>query len=55
MDTELFRRVTTRDFIAYGFEPEFIGRLPVRVVCEALPEDDLYEIMKLRGQHLPPV
>src|SRR5438874_6054752 len=29
MDNELFQYVTTQDFIEYGFEPEFIGRLPV--------------------------
>src|SRR5439155_21127820 len=33
MDNQLFQYVTTQDFIEYGFEPEFIGRLPVRVVC----------------------
>ncbi len=38
--------VTTRDFIDYGFEPEFIGRLPVRVVCEELTANDLYLILK---------
>jgi len=43
---DLMRMATTRDFIDYGFEPEFIGRLPVRVVCEHLTEDDLFEIMK---------
>ena len=46
MDNELFQYVTTQDFIEYGFEPEFIGRLPVRVVCEELVADDLYQIMK---------
>src|SRR5213075_2832539 len=46
MDNELFQHVTTRDFIEYGFEPEFIGRLPVRVVCEDLDADDLFSIMK---------
>src|SRR2546428_1132522 len=46
MDNELFRYVTTQDFIEYGFEPEFIGRLPVRVVCEDLAADDLFSIMK---------
>ncbi|MDB6146576.1 MAG: clpX [Spartobacteria bacterium] len=46
MDNELFQYVTTRDFVEYGFEPEFIGRLPVRVVCEELDADDLYKIMK---------
>ncbi|MDQ6913718.1 MAG: AAA family ATPase [Verrucomicrobiota bacterium] len=46
MDNELFQHVMTQDFIEYGFEPEFIGRLPVRVVCEELSADDLYKIMK---------
>ena len=46
MDNELFGHVTTQDFIEYGFEPEFIGRLPVRVVCEDLDADDLFSIMK---------
>jgi ATP-dependent Clp protease ATP-binding subunit ClpX len=36
----------TRDFIEFGFEPEFIGRLPVRVVCQPLAVDDLFEILK---------
>jgi ATP-dependent Clp protease ATP-binding subunit ClpX len=46
MDNELFQKVTTHDFVEYGFEPEFIGRLPVRVVCEDLDADDLFKIMK---------
>src|SRR5438270_2754810 len=46
MDNELFQFVTTQDFVEYGFEPEFIGRLPVRVVCEDLDAGDLYKIMK---------
>src|SRR5438105_11590604 len=46
MDNELFQHVTTQDFIEYGFEPEFIGRLPVRVVCEDLDAKDLFDIMK---------
>ncbi len=36
----------TRDFIDFGFEPEFIGRLPVRVVCHPLNVDDLFQILK---------
>lgn len=36
----------TRDFIEFGFEPEFIGRLPVRVVCHSLGEEDLYLVLK---------
>src|SRR5947199_9009643 len=46
MDTQLLQFVTTQDFIEFGFEPEFIGRLPVRVVCEELSADDLFSIMK---------
>ena len=46
MDNELFQHVSTQDFIEYGFEPEFIGRLPVRVVCEELDAEDLFNIMK---------
>ena len=38
--------VRTQDFIDFGFEAEFIGRLPVRVVCEHLDADDLFDIMK---------
>ncbi len=36
----------TRDFIDFGFEPEFIGRLPIRVVCQPLEVDDLFQILK---------
>lgn len=43
---ELFQLAATRDFIEYGFEPEFIGRLPVRVTCNSLTKDDLFEILK---------
>jgi ATP-dependent Clp protease ATP-binding subunit ClpX len=44
-DERYLERATTRDFIEYGLEPEFIGRLPVRVVCEDLDEKDLYHIL----------
>ncbi len=45
-DDDLLKRVATPDFIGYGFEPEFIGRLPVRVVCENLSADDLEQILR---------
>jgi endopeptidase Clp ATP-binding regulatory subunit ClpX len=44
--TDLIRLAGTRDFVDYGLEPEFIGRLPVRVVCENLTERDLHDILK---------
>ncbi|NVL91072.1 MAG: AAA family ATPase [Desulfobacterales bacterium] len=34
------------DLIKFGFETEFIGRLPVLSVFEQLSEDDLYTILK---------
>jgi ATP-dependent Clp protease ATP-binding subunit ClpX len=44
--SELFRQSNTQDFIKFGFEPEFIGRLPVRVVCDPLNKDDLLHILQ---------
>ena len=43
---DLLRKATTEDLIHFGFEPEFVGRLPVRVVCDELAEDDLFAILK---------
>jgi ATP-dependent Clp protease ATP-binding subunit ClpX len=37
--------VETADLVKYGFEPEFVGRLPVRVACESLIKDDLEQIL----------
>ena len=41
-----FEEITPKDFIDFGFEPEFIGRLPVHVVCTELGVDDLFYILK---------
>ena len=38
-------KAETQDFIKYGFEPEFVGRLPVRVACDELTHEDLAEIL----------
>jgi endopeptidase Clp ATP-binding regulatory subunit ClpX len=43
---EVLAQGQTKDFIEFGFEPEFIGRLPVRVVCHPLNEADLFLILK---------
>ncbi|MDB6020010.1 MAG: endopeptidase Clp ATP-binding regulatory subunit ClpX [Pedosphaera sp.] len=45
-ETQALLEVQTKDFIDFGFEPEFIGRLPVRVVCQPLSVDDLFAILK---------
>ncbi|MGF1530371.1 MAG: AAA family ATPase [Puniceicoccaceae bacterium] len=39
------RLAETKDFIDYGFEPEFVGRLPVRVACDPLSAKDLSTIL----------
>lgn len=41
----ILQEVRTRDFVEYGFEPEFIGRLPVRVALDELTDNDLYRIL----------
>lgn len=45
-EENVIEQAQTRDFIDFGFEPEFIGRLPVRVVCRELSVDDLFKILK---------
>ncbi len=45
-DSDALARAETQDFVDFGFEPEFIGRLPVRIVCHALEEEDLFQILK---------
>ncbi len=46
--TELLREVKPEDLIEYGFESEFVGRLPVISVLDDLDVDDLYKILKNR-------
>jgi len=43
---EIINRAMAEDLIEFGFESEFVGRLPVRAVFEKLTEDDLFEILK---------
>ena len=43
---DVLEHAQTKDFIEFGFEPEFIGRLPVRVVCHSLNQEDLFLILK---------
>lgn len=45
LNEEPLSLVETTDFIDYGFEPEFVGRLPVRVACHHLSPDDLESIL----------
>ncbi len=38
--------VKSEDLIRFGFETEFVGRLPVRAIFENLTDNDLYDILK---------
>ena len=44
--TDILKNVRSEDLIAFGFESEFVGRLPVRAIFEHLTEEDLYQILK---------
>jgi ATP-dependent protease Clp ATPase subunit len=37
--------VTAADLIRYGLEPEFVGRIPVRVACRALGQEELVRVL----------
>lgn len=43
--SEYLRRAESRDLTDYGFEPEFVGRLPIRVTFDHLDATDLEEIL----------
>ncbi len=40
------KELRTEDLVEYGFESEFVGRLPVRTTLEPLSEEDLFQILK---------
>ncbi len=42
---QFLRQVETADLIQFGFEPEFVGRLPIRVALDNLSADHLHEIL----------
>jgi ATP-dependent Clp protease ATP-binding subunit ClpX len=43
---EILKEVAAQDLIEFGFESEFVGRLPVVVVFDELTKDDLVDILK---------
>lgn len=44
-ENDYLQLAQSRDFIDFGMEPEFVGRLPVRVSCQSLTPDDLEKIL----------
>lgn len=43
---DLLQALKTEDLVKFGFESEFVGRLPVRAIFEKLAETDLLAILK---------
>jgi len=46
-ENELLKATRSEDLVEYGFESEFIGRIPVRCVLDELTQKDLYDILKM--------
>ncbi|THB80166.1 MAG: AAA family ATPase [Desulfobacteraceae bacterium] len=46
-EMDYLKQAKAEDLVEFGFESEFIGRLPVRCVLDSLEEDDLYQILKM--------
>jgi len=45
-EVDILKHVKSEDLIEYGFETEFVGRLPVKAVFDNLTEGDLYAILR---------
>ncbi|MBN1561446.1 AAA family ATPase [candidate division KSB1 bacterium] len=45
-DENIFKMVRSEDLIKFGFETEFVGRLPVVVSLDGLDVEGLYQILK---------
>ncbi len=46
VQTDILKLVKAEDLIEFGFESEFVGRLPVKAIFDALNENDLLNILK---------
>jgi len=45
-ESEILKHVKSEDLTEFGFETEFVGRLPVRAIFDRLSESDLSEILR---------
>ncbi|MCU0821423.1 MAG: AAA family ATPase, partial [Spirochaetes bacterium] len=43
---DILKKIRTEDLIEFGYESEFIGRLPVTVILNSLDENGLFKILK---------
>ena len=47
-----FKKIKAEDLIEFGFESEFVGRLPIVAVLHELSVDDLYQILLIYNSSL---
>ena len=45
-EVDILKHVKAEDLIEFGFESEFVGRIPVKAVLAPLGQEDLYQILK---------
>lgn len=45
-ENKILHMLKSQDLVDFGFESEFVGRLPVRAVLDSLEENDLLEILE---------
>jgi ATP-dependent Clp protease ATP-binding subunit ClpX len=45
-EVDILKHVKAEDLIEFGFESEFVGRIPVKAVFDHLATEDLYQILK---------
>jgi endopeptidase Clp ATP-binding regulatory subunit ClpX len=45
-DEDYLKNASAQDLVQFGFETEFVGRLPVQVILEELSAKDLHDILK---------
>ncbi len=45
-EIDTLQHVKAEDLIEFGFESEFVGRIPVKAVFDPLGQEDLYQILK---------
>ncbi|MEA1968338.1 MAG: AAA family ATPase [Thermodesulfobacteriota bacterium] len=46
-ESDLLNKLRSEDLVEFGFESEFIGRLPVRCILDELSQKDLFSILRM--------
>ncbi len=46
-NSDYLQHLKAEDLVEFGFETEFIGRIPIRCALDSLSEDDLFSILRM--------